>query len=90
MFRAYRIDIKPHMQASNDLTITFRSLRQDLAKARPASLENELGQPSTDALAAHHALGSHSRLSPPVTAVGPWRAVRLEYGPVVGIRLPTE
>jgi beta-mannosidase len=84
MFRAYRIDITPHLKPSNELALVFRSLSQDLNQKRPrprwkTNLVNhqQLRWRRTTLL---------SRMpgwSPPVAAVGPWRTVRLEVGPVL-------
>jgi beta-mannosidase len=82
MFRAYRVDVRPHLRPHNDLLIAFRSLDEDLKRKRPRP------RWKTD-LVAHQQLrwrrttllGRIPGWSPPVAPVGPWRPVRLETGP---------
>ena len=83
MFRAYRLDIAPHLQASNELLLCFRSLTEDLKRKRPrprwkTSLVNH------QQLRWHRTslLGRIPGWSPPVPAVGPWREIRIDTQPI--------
>jgi beta-mannosidase len=83
MFRAYRVDIAPYLVKQNELVIAFRSLDRDLEQKRP--------RPGWKTKVVKHQqlrwrrttlLGRIPGWSPVVPAVGPWRAVRLESGPL--------
>jgi beta-mannosidase len=83
MFRAYRIDIAAQLQEHNELAIVFRSVTHDLIPKRPrprwkTNLVNH------QQIRWHRTtlLGRIPGWSPPVPAIGPWRAVRLDFGPV--------
>lgn len=84
MFRAYRVEIAPLLQRTNELVIGFRSLTADLARKRP--------RPRWKTNLVNHQqlrwrrttlLGRIPGWSPPVPAVGPWRGVRLETAPML-------
>ena len=63
MFRAYRIDVAPHLRPRNELRIGFRSLTEDLEQEAPsAALEDQPGKPSAASLAADEPAGTHARL----------------------------
>ena len=83
MFRAYQVDIAPYLQEHNELVLAFRSLSRDLEQKR--------GRPRWKTNLVNHQqlrwrrstlLGRIPGWSPPVPAVGPWRAIRLMIGPV--------
>jgi beta-mannosidase len=81
MFRAYRVDVGLDLRPRNELVIGFRALSEDLKKKRPrprwkTKLVNH------QQLRWHRCslLGRIPGWSPPVPAVGPWRAIRLETG----------
>jgi beta-mannosidase len=83
MFRAYRVDVAPHLGRQNELVIGFRSLAEDLKRKRPrprwkTALVNQ------QQMRWHRTtlLGRIPGWSPPAPAVGPWRAVRLDPGPL--------
>lgn len=83
MFRRYRVDVTNHLQPNNDLVIAFRSLRERLHQRRPrprwkTNLVNhqQLRWQRTTLL------GRIPGWSPPITAVGPWRAIWLDARPV--------
>jgi beta-mannosidase len=83
MFRSHCVDISAHLRDDNELTIVFRSLTADLARKRPRP------RWKTN-LVNHQQLRWHrtslqGRIpgwSPPAPAIGPWRAIRLETGPI--------
>ncbi len=83
MFRSYRVDVTSQLRDENELVIVFRSLSHDLSRKRP--------RPKWKTnLVSHQQLrwqrtslqGRIPGWSPPVPAVGPWRDIRLETGPV--------
>lgn len=83
MFRSYRVDVSHLLRDDNELVIGFRSISHDLQKKRPrprwkTSLINhqQLRWRRTTLL------GRISGWSPPVPAIGPWRAIRLETSPI--------
>ena len=84
MFRGHRVDVTDRLRATNRLTIICRSLTAELAKRRPgprwktALVEQQKLRWHRTTL-----LGHMPGWSPPVTAVGPWRPIRLETGPVL-------
>ena len=84
MFRAYRLDIAPHLQPHNELAIVFRSLTHDLGKkrARPRWKTNLVNHQQLR-WRRTSLLGRIPGWSPGVPAVGPWRDVRLETGRVL-------
>jgi beta-mannosidase len=84
MFRAYRLDVGPHLRPHNELVLGFRSLAEDLKRKRPrprwkTNLVNhqQLRWQRTSLL------GRMPGWTPPAPVVGPWRAVRLDHGPCV-------
>lgn len=83
MFRSYRVDVAQSLRAENELLICFRSLTADLKKRRPrprwktSLVSNQQLRWQRTSL-----LGRIPGWSPPVPAVGPWRAVRLESSPM--------
>ncbi|MDI1314058.1 glycoside hydrolase family 2 protein [Prosthecobacter sp.] len=84
MFRSYRVDVTQALKDENELVIRFRSLTADLKKKRSRPrwktnlVNNQQLRWQRTSL-----LGRIPGWSPPVPAVGPWRGVRLERGPVV-------
>ena len=84
MFRSHRVDVAPVLRHENELVIRFRSLTADLKKKRPRPrwktnlVNNQQLRWQRTSL-----LGRIPGWSPPVPAVGPWRAVRLERAPVL-------
>jgi beta-mannosidase len=83
MFRAYRVDITSYLQEYNELTIAFRSLDHDLNLKRPRPRwKTKLVNQQQLRWRRASLLGRIPGWSPPVPGVGPWRAVRLESGPV--------
>lgn len=79
MFRSYRVDVSTRLLDENELVIGFRSLTTDLQKKRPrprwkTNLVNH------QQLRWHRTtlLGRIPGWSPPVPAIGPWRATRVE------------
>ena len=84
MFRGYRVDVARLLRDDNELVIRFRSLTADLKKKRPRPrwktnlVNNQQLRWQRTSL-----LGRIPGWSPPVPAVGPWRAVRLERAPVL-------
>ena len=83
MFRAYRIPLKPYLRSRNELVIGFRSLTEDLKRkrARPRWKTNLVNHQQLR-WQRTSLLGRIPGWSPPVAAVGPWRAVRLDTQPV--------
>jgi beta-mannosidase len=83
MFRSYCVDVSSHLRSQNELTIAFRSISEDLKRKRPrprwkTSLVN-------NQQLRWHRTSLQGRIpgwSPPAPAIGPWRAVRLEAGPI--------
>ena len=84
MFRSHRVDVAQALKDENELVIRFRSLTADLKKKRPRPrwktnlVNNQQLRWQRTSL-----LGRIPGWSPPVPAVGPWRAVRLECAPVL-------
>jgi beta-mannosidase len=84
MFRSYRVDVAHALHAENELLLCFRSLTADLKQRRPRPrwktnlVSNQQLRWQRTSL-----LGRIPGWSPPVPAVGPWRAVRLEQAPVL-------
>jgi beta-mannosidase len=79
MFRSHRVDVARVLRDENELVIRFRSLTADLKKKRTRPrwktnlVNNQQLRWQRTSL-----LGRIPGWSPPVPAVGPWRAVRLE------------
>ena len=84
MFRGHCALVTDRLEATNRLTIVCRSLAADLAKRRPGP-RWKTNLVEQQKLRWHRTtlLGRMPAWSPPVTAVGPWRPVRLETGPVL-------
>ncbi len=82
MFRAYRLDVAPHLRSHNELVLGFRSLAVELKRKRPRP-RWKTGLVSDQQLRWQRTslLGRMPGWSPPAAVVGPWRAVRLETGP---------
>src|SRR5262245_62826617 len=81
MFRAYRIDVRPHLRERNELVIGFRSLTASLNRKRPRPRwKTNLVKHQQLRWFRTSLLGRMPGWSPPVPIVGPWRAVRLETG----------
>ncbi|MBN8421670.1 MAG: glycoside hydrolase family 2 protein [Verrucomicrobia bacterium] len=84
MFRSHHVEVGSLLRDENELVIRFRSLTADLKKKRPRPrwktnlVNNQQLRWQRTSL-----LGRIPGWSPPVPAVGPWRAVRLERGPVL-------
>jgi beta-mannosidase len=84
MFRSYRVDVAQLLRDENELVIRFRSLTTELKKRRPRPrwktnlVNNQQLRWQRTSL-----LGRIPGWSPPVPAVGPWRAVRLERAAVL-------
>ena len=84
MFRSHRVAAGSLLRDENELVIRFRSLTADLKKKRPRPrwktnlVNNQQLRWQRTSL-----LGRIPGWSPPVPAVGPWRAVRLERGSVL-------
>ena len=82
-FRQFRIDVTDHLRPENELAIIFRSLTADLQKKRPRP------RWKTNLVAQQQLRWRRTTLfgripgwSPPVPAIGPWRAIRLEQSSV--------
>jgi beta-mannosidase len=84
MFRAYRADVSRLLQDENDLVVVFRSISTDLKKRRPRP-RWKTNLVTHQQLRWHRSslLGRIPGWTPPVPAVGPWKDVRLECGPVL-------
>src|SRR5207248_835028 len=83
MFRKYRIDVTPDLQTHNELVIGFRSLAKFLKQPRPRPRwKTNLVSHQQLRWCRTSLLGRIPGWTPPVPAVGPWRAVRLEIGEV--------
>ena len=92
MFRAYRVDISKLLLADNELVIGFRSISHDLQKkrSRPRWKTNLINHQQLR-WRRTTLLGRIPGWSPPVPAIGPWRAIRIENSPVslTGLRIQT-
>ncbi len=83
MFRGYRVDVSGKLQSENELTIVFRSLLHNLKRKRPRPRwKTNLVQHQQLRWLRTSLLGRIPGWSPPVPAIGPWRAIRLETEPV--------
>ncbi|WP_010587318.1 glycoside hydrolase family 2 protein [Schlesneria paludicola] len=78
-FRRYTIDVTRQLDSNNELVIGFRSVTADLQKKRPRPRwkTNLVGQQQLR-WRRTPLLGRIPGWSPPVPAIGPWRAIRLE------------
>ena len=84
MFRGYRVDVAKVLRDENELVIRFRSLTADLKKKRPRPRwKTNLVNNQQLRWLRTSLLGRIPGWSPPVPAVGPWRAVRLERAAVL-------
>ena len=84
MFRAYQIDGGPHLRARNELVVGFRSLAEALKKKRPRPRwKTNLVSHQQLRWYRTSLLGRIPGWAPSAPVVGPWRAVRLDAGPVV-------
>jgi beta-mannosidase len=84
MFRSYRVDVASLLQTDNELVIVFRSLTAALKKKRPRPRWKTNLVPNQQLRWQRTSLlGRIPGWTPPVPAVGPWRAVRLECAPVL-------
>lgn len=93
MFREYRLDIDAELQDENELVIGFRSLTTALQVKRPRPRwKTNLVSHQQLRWFRTTLLGHMPGWSPPVPAVGPWRAVRIETAAVrvVSPHLTTE
>lgn len=83
MFRKYCVDVSARLRRDNELVIGFRSVTEALKKKRPRP------RWKTN-LVSHQQLRWHRTTlqgrvpgwSPPAPAIGPWKAIRLEMGPI--------
>ena len=84
MFRGHQVDVTDLLHSTNHLTIVCRSLTADLARRRPGP-RWKTSLVEQQKLRWHRTtlLGRMPGWTPAVTAVGPWRPVRLETGPVL-------
>ena len=84
MFRRYRIDVSSQLQSENELVIGFRSLAEDLKRkrTRPRWKTNLV---NNQQLRWHRTTlqGRIPGWSPPAPAIGPWRQICLETGPIL-------
>ncbi|HEY4305329.1 MAG TPA: hypothetical protein VGM82_12710, partial [Gemmatimonadaceae bacterium] len=79
MFLAHEVDVTSALAATNVLVIRFRSLRQALQARKPRPRwRTKLVEHQQLRWHRTTLLGRMPGWSPPVRAVGPWRAVRLE------------
>lgn len=84
MFRGYRVDVGKVLRDENELVIRFRSLTADLKRKRPRPRwKTNLVNNQQLRWLRTSLLGRIPGWSPPVPAVGPWRAVRLERAAVL-------
>ena len=86
MFVEHELDVTHRLRDENELVIRFRSLTRQLQerRARPRWRSNAVGHQQ---LRWHRTtlIGRMAGWSPPVKAVGPWRAVRLETRRLIAI-----
>ncbi len=83
MFRAYQVDIAPHLRDENELVLGFRSLTTDLQQKRPRPRwKTNLVNHQQMRWRRTTLLGRIPGWTPPVQPVGPWRAIRFEHGPL--------
>lgn len=88
MFRAYRIDVRPHLRERNALVLGFRSLTEALTRKRPRPRwKTNLVTHQQLRWFRTSLLGRMPGWSPPVPVVGPWRAVRLDTEPISAAEL---
>lgn len=83
MFRSHCVDVSQHLRHDNELVIAFRSMTEELKRKRPRPrwktnlVNNQQLRWQRTTLQ-----GRIPGWSPPAPAIGPWRSVRLETGPV--------
>ena len=88
MFRHYRINVAGLLREHNELVLGFRSLTEDLKKRRPRPRwKTNLVSQQQLRWQRTSLLGRIPGWSPPVPAVGPWKDIRLECGPVLLSRI---
>jgi beta-mannosidase len=86
MFLAHEVDVTAMLARENDLAIRFRSLRGALAARRPRpKWRTKLVEDQQLRWHRTTLLGRMPGWSPPVRAVGPWRAVRLERRTILDV-----
>ena len=83
MFRSYCVDVSDRLQPENKLIIGFRSITESLKGKRPRPrwktnlVNNQQLRWYRTSLQ-----GRIPGWSPPAPAIGPWRGIRLETGPI--------
>lgn len=83
MFRVHQVEVSKLLRADNELVIGFRSLSQDLQKKRPRPRwKTNLVDHQQLRWRRTTLLGRIPGWSPPVPAIGPWRAIRIESSPI--------
>ena len=83
MFRSYCVDVSSRLRPQNDLVIGFRSLSADLKSKRPRPRwKTNLVNQQQLRWRRTTLQGRIPGWSPPAPAIGPWRPVRLETGPI--------
>jgi beta-mannosidase len=88
MFRSYAVDVGPHLRETNELVLCFRSLMQSLRGRRPRPRwKTALVQEQKLRWVRTSLLGRIPGWTPPLPAVGPWRAIALEDVPPVHVRV---
>lgn len=83
MFRSYSVDVSTKLRLENELIIGFRSITESLKgkRPRPRWKTNLVNHQQLR----WHRTSLQGRIpgwSPPAPAIGPWRSVRLETGPI--------
>ena len=83
MFRSHCVDVSSRLRPENELVIGFRSVTEDLKRKRPRP-RWKTNLVNNQQLRWHRTTlqGRIPGWSPPAPAIGPWRAVRLETGPI--------
>lgn len=84
MFRSYRVDVAARLGSHNELVIVFRSLAAELKQKRPRpGWKTNLITHQQLRWVRTSLLGRIPGWTPPLPAIGPWRAIRLEQGSVL-------
>ncbi len=87
MFLAHEADVTSALRADNELLIRFRALQADLSRKRPRPRwRTRLVSHQQLRWIRTTLLGRMPGWSPPVAAVGPWRAVALEERRILTMR----
>ena len=83
MFRSHCVDVSSRLRLDNELVIGFRSVTEALKRKRPRP-RWKTNLVNNQQLRWHRATlqGRIPGWSPPAPAIGPWRAIRLETGPI--------